>query len=106
MLNQNDFLILLLSAFAGGFAASLNKKTNKKGITFLQFVSDVVLNSVSGSILGALSTLIVPQVIIIWAIAALGGLFGKPLIKVVANRILKKILPVTKDESDNDKFLL
>ncbi len=106
MLNQNDYLILLLCSFAGGFAASFNKKTNKKGITFLQFVSDVILSAVCGAIVGALSTLWVQQPIIVWAISGIGGLLGKPLIKVLVNRFLKKILPVTKDDSDNDKFLL
>ena len=93
---------MLLAAFFTGFTVSLNNSANKKGRTFIQFASDVLIHGVSGSIVGALSTLYFDDILIICAIAAIGGMFGQSLIKAIANRFLKKYLPnnKTKDEED------
>lgn len=100
MKNKLDALLMLISAFFSGFAVGLNNKANKKGRTFLQFTSEVLIHGVSGSIVGALSTIYVDDIVIICAIAAIGGMFGQQLIRAIANRFLKKYFPTKADEND------
>jgi len=97
-----QMLLMLVSAFFSSFTVGLNNSANKKGRTFLQFASEVLVHGVSGSIIGAFSTIWVTDIVIVCAIAAIGGLFGQQIIKVIANRFLKKYIPVT-NKDDNDK---
>ena len=106
MQNQSEILYMIASAFFSGFAVGLNKKSNKRGVTFLQFVSDILIHGVSGSIIGALATLWIKDAVVICAIAAIGGMFGQQLIRIIANRFIKKYLPNKKDIDDNDKDIL
>lgn len=102
MTNKLDALLMLISAFFSGFAVGLKNKANKKGRTFLQFASEVLIHGISGSIIGALSTIYVDDIVIICAIAAIGGMFGQQLIRAIGNRILKKYLPTESDKKDDD----
>ena len=103
MNKSTDILLMLVSAFFSGFSVGLSETANKKGRTFLQFASEVLIHGVSGSILGALSTIYVDDIVIVCAIAAIGGMFGQQLIKAITTRFLKKYLPTKGDEKNDDK---
>ena len=103
---QTNVLYILVAAFFSGFAVGLNNKSTKKGVTFLQFVSEVLIHGISGSIVGAFSTLYIAEPLIVCAVAAIGGMFGQQLIKIITNRVIKKYLPTTKEKDDDDKDCL
>lgn len=106
MEDKNNLTFMIASAFFSGFAVGLNNKSNKKGKTFLQFVSEVLVHGVSGSIVGALSTIYVDDIIVICALAAIGGMFGQELLKVITNRFLKKFFTVPKEDNSKDEDCL
>lgn len=101
-MRTEEILLMLLSAFFTGFAVGLNNKASTRRQRFIRFASDVLMHGISGAILGALSTLYFDDLLIICAIAAIGGMFGQQLIRAIGNRLLKKHFPIEDDDNDED----
>jgi uncharacterized membrane protein len=99
-MKPNEVLLMLLSSFFVGFTVGINNKATKKNQKFIHFASDVLMHGVSGAIMGALSTLYFDDLLIVCAIAAIGGMFGQQLIRAVGNRILKKQFPTDTNDED------
>lgn len=100
-MKTEEILLMLLSAFFTGFAVGLNNKASTRRQRFIRFASDVLMHGISGAILGALSTLYFDDLLIICAIAAIGGMFGQQLIRSIGNRALKKYFKTNNNDEED-----
>jgi len=80
---QDKFLkifIIVVASFGAAFAVGLNKKEKSSQMSFMLFISEVLVHGVSGGIIGLLITRIYDDIFIIAAVSAIGGMVGNQIV--------------------------
>ncbi|ALN97832.1 hypothetical protein Bp8pS_153 [Bacillus phage vB_BpuM-BpSp] len=91
-MNHNDDLVkilwLIVISFFSAFAKELNDRAKDPKVTFLLFISEVLLNGVCGAITGILMFNLTDNIYTVSAVAAIGGLMGMSFLKQVLKIVL------------------
>lgn len=79
MTNDNILALIVVTAFSfvAAFASGINMKANKKGMTMLQLVAEIMVHAISGIILGLIASRFTKDMLSLGAISAASGLIGQ-----------------------------
>lgn len=88
-------------AFMSAFAAGMDKKSKSKKMTMFQFFSVLVVNGMSGTLIGLLAMNYFDNMYSICAIAGMGGFLGSSAIYNLWNTFLEAKFGKKPDDKEN-----